>query len=233
MRKSITLACFLAFSSIAYPGDIRLKTHQDTGWKIYSIQQGTTIVRLVPAAGCNVMSMQVDGVEYFRQPDNVKELPGVSYGNPILYPMPNRVKDARFSFQGKEFSFTPNSQGNFIHGLVNKSAFKVTAMSLDESSASITCQVSFENGTDLHQRFPMPHLFSMTVTVTQNAVRWTYEVNNSEGNQAVPFGVALHPVSQLSRRTIGNLPHDSRDSLDGIGQAATVRKTNSGERIRV
>jgi galactose mutarotase-like enzyme len=41
----------------------------------------------------------------------------------------------------------------------------------------------------------------MTISVREGAVRWTYEVDNSKGEQNLPFGVAFHPyvIYQKSR----------------------------------
>jgi aldose 1-epimerase len=44
-----------------------------------------------------------------------------------------------------------------------------------------------------HKLFPHPHALKLTITVTNNAVRWDYAVDNSAGTTHVPFGFALHP----------------------------------------
>ncbi len=173
--------------------DIRLKTDAETGWKVYTIQQGATIAEIVPDAGCNVMSLSIDGVEYFHQPDALKDLPGVSCGNPILYPTPNRVRKSKFAFRGTTFVLDKNEDRNFIHGLVNRSNWEVVGMEIDSQQAAIRCRVEFAEGTNEFKQFPLAHSFYMTVLVRDRAVRWSYEVDNSSGDAAVPFGVALHP----------------------------------------
>ena len=183
----------IVISATGHAADIKLKTDEETGWKIYTLQQGSTIAKLVPDAGCNVMSLSVDGVEYFHQPPKLKDLAGVSSGNPILYPTPNRVKDSKFTFRGKTFVLDENENRNFIHGLVNRSSWEVVGMELDSQRASIRCKVAFAEGAREYEKFPITHDFYMTVRVSANAVRWTYEVDNSGGDSAVPFGVALHP----------------------------------------
>ncbi|MFC1757575.1 aldose 1-epimerase [Planctomycetota bacterium] len=187
------LIAVLTFPTATIAADIKLNTDKETGWKIYSIQQGSTIAKLVPDAGCNVMSLSVDGVEYFHQPPKLEDLAGVSSGNPILYPTPNRVKQSKFTFRGKTFVLDENQKHNFIHGLVNRSHWQVVGMEIDSHHAAIRCKVAFAEGTEEFRGFPLTHDFHMTVSVTDRAVRWTYEVDNSEGDSAVPFGVALHP----------------------------------------
>jgi aldose 1-epimerase len=139
------------------------------------------------------VSLQVDGVEYFHQPEDLKQLPGVGYGNPILYPTPNRVKQSKFTFRERTFVLDENEDRNFIHGLVNKSQWEVVGMVIDNMHASIRCKVAFAEGGKEFEKFPLTHDFFMTVSVSGQAVRWTYEVDNSQGDAAIPFGVALHP----------------------------------------
>lgn len=186
-------SCLFVFAKLGVAADINLNTDEETGWKIYTIKQGATVVKVVPAAGCNVMSLQVNGVEYFRQPDELKSLPGVGYGNPILYPTPNRVKRSKFTFRGKTFVLDENENRNFIHGLVNRSNWEVVGLQIDDTHATLRCKVSFVDGTEEFQRFPLSHDFFMSVTVQDRSVKWLYEVDNTNGDAAVPFGVALHP----------------------------------------
>ncbi len=173
----------------------------ESGRRVYTAQQDSTVVKFVPEAGANVYSIQVDDVEYLRQPESLDLLPGVGYGNPVLYPTPNRVRDGSFVFDGKTVQFKSNSGTNFIHGLVNRHAWEHVSSSTDALSASITCKADFREGTSLHSSFPFPHQLFLTITVTKDTVRWTYKVDNTGSHTAVPFGFALHPyfVYQGSR----------------------------------
>ena len=163
------------------------------GMQIYTAHQAATTIKFAPSAGANLYSIQVDGVEYLQQPESMDKLSGVGLGNPVLYPTPNRVKNAAFTFEGKIINFVPNSGTNFIHGLVNRHAWTVVGSSANATSASITCLADFRDGTQLGASFPFPHQLYLTVKVSDAAVRWTYEVDNGEGKVSVPFGFALHP----------------------------------------
>ena len=92
-------------------GEVSVEKDTATGWDIYTLQQGETTVRLAPAAGANAFSVVHRGAEYFRVPEELKKLSGVGYGNPILYPMPNRVRGASFTFEGTTHEFPQNGRG--------------------------------------------------------------------------------------------------------------------------
>ena len=143
------------------------------------------------------------GTEFFRVPEKLENLPGVGYGNPILYPMPNRVRGATFTFNGQTFEFPENSRGNFIHGLVNREAFQVEGYRADDEQAELTCSVSFAPGTEPYERFPLNHVFRISIAVREGRVRWTYQVDNRQGDRPVPFGVGFHPYL---------IYHESRES---------------------
>ena len=190
-------------------GEINITTDQATGWKVYTLSQGATMVRVVPEAGANAYSIQHHGVEYLRVPEDLSMLRGVSFGNPILYPMPNRVRGAEFTFDGKTYRFPKNGRGNFIHGLVHSEPFVAAGMRSDGESAELTCELAFEPGGRPYELFPWRHLFRVAIQVREGAVRWTYEVNNQESDRYLPFGVAFHPyfIYQKSRaRTFLQVP---------------------------
>jgi aldose 1-epimerase len=181
-------------------GSVAPSADASTGWQVYTIQFRDTTVRVVPAAGCNVYSIDVADTEFLRRPDDLKKLKGVSYGTPILYPMPNRVRGAQFTYDGQTYKFPPNNSGNFIHGLVHSVAWRPSTAHVGDDFAELSCVLPFDERSELFERFPFPHTLTMTVRVAEKRVRWTYVVENI-GDCSVPFGLALHPYfNYLGRR---------------------------------
>lgn len=174
-------------------GELATVKDDATGWMIYTLRQGDTQVRVVPEAGANAYSIRNRDVEYLRVPTELSKLRGVSFGNPILYPTPNRIHAAKFTFDGKTYEFPPNGRGNFIHGLVHSEPFQVIAVAADADSAQITCELTFQPGGRPYELFPWNHMFRMTIRVAEGSVRWTYEVDNHPDGRNLPFGVAFHP----------------------------------------
>ncbi len=186
-------ACWLAIVASPVVGDTERRVDPTTGWSVYTLRQGDTTVQVVPEAGCNVFSIQVNGTEYMRVPEQLALLRGVAYGTPILYPTPNRVRDAVFHFRGQEFRFPPNNGRNFIHGLVHSVPWQVTDLGNSAEQAWLQAETSFRPEQPGWQSFPRQHVLRVKVTVNAGRVRWTYEVDNRSGQAAVPFGFGLHP----------------------------------------
>ncbi len=202
MRSWLAVLALGLFSQQLSAGELSVERDAATGWQVFTLKQGATTVRVVPAAGANAYSVVHRGTEFFRVPEELKRLPGVGHGNPILYPTPNRVKGAKFTFEGKTYEFTANCGGNFIHGLVHSEAFEVDSYDAKDDFAEMTLSLTFAPGSRPYQLFPFKHVFRMTIRVREGAVRWTYEVDNRDGDANLPFGVAFHPyvIYQKSRQ---------------------------------
>ncbi len=165
----------------------------DTGWQVITAQAGQTKIRVVPAAGFNVFSIEYAGRELLKTPPVLADLPGVSYGVPLLYPSPNRVRNAQFTFEGKTYHFDANDGTNFIHGLVHNVPWTVRRTEVDAHQAVIEAELAFAPGTKHYDAFPLEHTLRVAVTVRPEGVSWKYEVDNTHGKSKVPFGFALHP----------------------------------------
>lgn len=188
-----TLLGTLTLSATASAGTLDSMVEPNTGWVVVMAAQGSTSINLVPSAGCNVSSIQYKGRELLRQPEEFSQLRGFRYGTPILYPTPNRVKDAKFTSGGQSYNFTPNNGSNFLNGLVNTAPFELGEPQIDDDKVVIPCHIDFIPGTAWYDKFPHRHRLYVTITVTDSGVRWDYKVDNTMGEKPVPYGFGLHP----------------------------------------
>lgn len=156
-------------------------------------QVGETAVKFALANGANLFSIRYRGVELLQPPASETDMKGFRYGTPILYPTPNRVRDARFQWEGKEYAFPANERTNFLHGLVHSVAWTSVSREASSDQALIQCELPFEAGRPWFDQFPFPHILRLAISVRDGSVRWTYTVDNSKGSKAVPMGFALHP----------------------------------------
>lgn len=157
------------------------------------LKVGATAVKFAPQAGANLYSIQIHGTELLRQPDKPGDFTGFRYGTPVLYPTPNRVRDASFTWEGKTYKFDANERTNFLHGLVHSAAWTVVSQNVENDKATVVCELPFEPGKPWFEKFPFPHTLRLTIEVRDGAVKWTYAVDNSKGTAAIPMGFALHP----------------------------------------
>jgi glucose/arabinose dehydrogenase/galactose mutarotase-like enzyme len=191
--KIIVVLGALVLSQAVIAGEIFPYENPKTGSKTYTLKQSNTVVRVSPSNGANVFSIKVAGIEYLIMPPDMHDFFGLFYGTPVLYPTPNRVRNARFTFEGKEYTLTPNLPPDRIHGLVFDADWEVVRTETTKTSAAIQVELDFREGTKLYEEFPFPHRIVLTIEVKADAIRWEYEVDNTEGTDPVPFGFGLHP----------------------------------------
>lgn len=185
------LVCPPLFAGEVFKNDnIAMKT------ATYTLKQGNTVVRIAPAIGANVFSIEHMGAEFLQPLTWVNELSSWWGGVPVLYPTPNRVKNGRFAFEGREVAFTPNFGDDHIHGLVFDQPWETVGTGTTDSSAFITLAVNFNPRSEHLWQFPFLHRLEMKIEVSEGAATWTYTVDNSAGQNPLPFGFGLHPIFQ-------------------------------------
>jgi aldose 1-epimerase len=125
-------------------------------------------------------------------------------GIPFLAPWANRLSEYAFFANGKKYQLNRdlgNVRGdqnqNPIHGLLNFSPdWKVTSVTADSDSASVTSRLEFWKHPDLMAQFPFAHILEMTYRLHDGAleVRTTIENHSTD---PLPVGIGYHPYFQL------------------------------------
>jgi aldose 1-epimerase len=175
-----------------------------TGWRIYTLRYDPPsksegkVVRVCPDGGSNLFSYAVGGLELLHPPDDIRRLRGGGSGTPVLYPTPNRIRDGRFTFEGKRFQFRDDGQIH-IHGLVRTLGWQseppqVKAICPESPAGCVELKtwIDFDPGTAPYAMFPYRHTLTLRFVLTAKGVRVHYEVKNRD-TERLPFGFALHP----------------------------------------
>ena len=175
--------------------------------EIYTLQVGTTRAQIVPSIGanCSHFSIQKNGewIDVIDPPPSLlklQERPS-GFGNPILFPFPNRIRSGRFNFEGETYIFDkPANSPNSIHGLLLDHSFVVTEFGSSSDNlqpfAYITCQVESEKSDWIMRQYPFPFLFEITYTLTVHCLRMDILVQNM-GQKRLPMGLGMHPYFRV------------------------------------
>jgi aldose 1-epimerase len=125
------------------------------------------------------------------------------YGNPILFPFPNRIRGGKFSFAGTEYTFdkapeTPNS----IHGLLLNQPYQVVdsrngVESINTAEgASIVCYLNSREFPEIMRQYPLP--FEIRITHTLKATTLTLDIHiRNTGDNNMPMGFGIHPYFRV------------------------------------
>jgi aldose 1-epimerase len=121
-------------------------------------------------------------------------------GNFVLWPLPNRVRDKRYTYKGKTYSLEavkrPAGNEVLIHGLVFDRIWQYDEPVVGVDNVSVTTFIDFNAESPFYESYPFESRLSLTFTLTETGVATTYRVEN-KGKQTLPFGFALHPYFAL------------------------------------
>jgi aldose 1-epimerase len=170
--------------------------------------QGTR-AEIWPAVGFNCFHWQtsVSGKTadvLFAAPDFLNTGQPTRNGVPILFPFPNRIRDGRFRWAGKEYQLPLNDpdQRNAIHGFACRRAWRVIGQGADEKGAWVRGEFRASmDALDACALWPADYRLEVTYRLGQGTLRIEALVENPD-QEPLPFGLGYHPY--FSVPFIGN-----------------------------
>jgi aldose 1-epimerase len=154
-----------------------------------------------PALGFNAYRWQVDGEDLlYRHPQFFQEKKPTRTGFPILYPFPNRIRDGRFTWDGKTYQLPLNdpTQKNAIHGFAVARSWRIVEQGADASSAWITGE--FHGSVDApetHALWPADYRLRITYRLSDHILGIEATADNPD-TRPLPFGLGYHPYFALA-----------------------------------
>jgi aldose 1-epimerase len=156
--------------------------------------------RVVPGLGNAVVSFRtrVGGVTFdvVQSPPSLAELREhpTWYAIPVLFPYPGRVRDARFTFEGREIRLpATDGHGNAIHGAVKDRPWTVLSATADcTEGAVLRSQIDTASSPDVLTEWPFPFRLTMEARLSGGALTLSFIAENA-GEANAPLGLGLHP----------------------------------------
>lgn len=164
------------------------------------------LARIAPALGSNLYRLRAGEHEliYHERQDLLER---GHTGTFVLWPFPNRVRDARYTYRGQQYTFAGvPRKAPLIHGLVFDRAWTYEQPSASQESATVTTSVEISPDHPYYEAFPFASQLALTYTLTSAGLTVTYTVQN-KGTQVLPYGFALHPYfHRFTDQTTVTLP---------------------------
>ena len=104
-------------------------------------------------------------------------------GCAILFPYPNRIRDATYTWNGRKYRLPVNSTPNAIHGLLN--GVKLTGVMDGEN-----CLVM--RGSIVNEGYPSILEISVKYTISEQSMKLDLSATNA-GDQSCPVAFGIHP----------------------------------------
>lgn len=172
------------------PARYRVTTEQRGAVEILTLHDAVGMsAAIAPAWGNNCFLLQ--GQEPILEPVTFAELQArpTSYGIPILFPFPNRLRDGVILFRGQRYAIDPPR-----HGFVRDKAWQVVGTgATEEAGAWITARVEASTYTEaILRQFPFPFVLEVTYRLRDGGLHMETVMQNT-GAQAMPVGFGIHP----------------------------------------
>lgn len=181
------------------------------GAEIFTLRQSAGVyAQVAPAWGNNCFAFQAgEPVLETIAFEEFSRKPG-SYGIPILFPFPNRIKDGEFTFRGNTYTVDPPR-----HGFVRDKAWTVEdAGASAEEGAWIKASIDADLYPDeILAQFPFPFRLEVTYNLKDNCLAMDTLVKNT-GSGDLPFGFGIHPYFRLPEQGSIQVPARKRWELE-------------------
>jgi aldose 1-epimerase len=168
------------------------------------------VAEVAPSLGNNCFAFSAGGAPVLEEvPFATFSARPTSYGIPVLFPFPNRVRDGRFTFGGERYEVDPPR-----HGFVRDKPWRVEeAGATEEAGAWLTSSFDAADYPELTPaRFPSSFRLEVTYRLEGGRLSMETEARNT-GARAMPLGFGIHPYFRLPARGEVSVPARRRWEL--------------------
>lgn len=164
-----------------------------------------------PAYGFNCFRWIESGHDLlYADPHIFDEYKPTRSGLPILFPFPNRIRDGKFTWEGKEYQLPLNDPTgkNAIHGFACRKPWRVIEQGASETEAWVTGE--FHGSQDAPESLPLwPTDYRIRVRIgLGNRLLRIEALIDEPGGQALPFGLGYHPYFRVTPHSMVQVPAD-------------------------
>lgn len=205
-------------------------TTENTCWQgepAVRLRGGDYEALILPRIGANCVSLRhlPTGGDFLRTPESPAALRAAPcvYGLPLLFP-PNRIRDGRFTFNGRLYQLPVNepTRGNHIHGLLANAPFEADGEGF------------FLFRADEARPYPgFPHAFTVrrVYRLDENGLAVETLFRN-DGETAMPLATGIHAAWNVPFLP-GTAPEEYALQIPALGQwlIGPVRCLPTGERL--
>ena len=180
------------------------------GVEVFMLQDGAARAQIVPQWGANCFAFEAHG-QAILEPvawDDFAKKP-TSYGIPLLFPFPNRIRNQEFTFQRRAYRVDVAQ-----HGFVRQRAWCVTDEgATDDAGVWLTCEFSAADyAGELLTQFPFPFRAVLIYRLQSGRLTLDFTATNT-GTGDMPAGFGIHPYFRWPEHSRLQIPAQRRWEL--------------------
>jgi len=183
------------------------------GVEVFSLREAERArADIAPALGNNCFAFRTAAAEHVLEPISFAEFQQrpTSYGIPILFPFPNRIRDGVFPFRGEQYIVNPPR-----HGFVRDKAWRVQSHGAsDAAGAWLTSSFdAAQYPEQILQQFPFPFRVEVTYRLKDSRLEMETVARNM-GEREMPVGFGIHPYFRRPQNGTLTVPAQQRLELE-------------------
>lgn len=159
-------------------------------------------LKIIPALGANLSNLVLsvpggEGLELIDGIQNDEEARhDPTFKSAFLFPFPNRIKDGKYQFRGKQYYFECNEKerNNAIHGIMYNMPFQVIQEKTDAEQLEVSLLLEY-NGD--HPGYPFPFFMQVNYFLDAQAGLEIEILVKNTGLEVMPAGFGWHPYYKL------------------------------------
>ena len=117
-------------------------------------------------------------------------------GNFVLWPIPNRVRDKKYVFNGQKYSLEnikrPRGNDVLIHGLAFDREWRYKDPIVSKDFASVETYIDITPESPNYSAYPFASRLSLEYKLSKQSIKIKYTIRNNSSLE-MPFGFGLHP----------------------------------------
>lgn len=200
------------------------------GVEVFTLQSDVARAQIVPQWGANCFAFSVGGqpiLEPVAWADFAKK--PTSYGIPLLFPFPNRIRNQEFTFQGQTYRVNVAQ-----HGFVRQRAWQVVDEGASETEGAwLTCEFDSNNYADeLLAQFPFPFRATATYRLREGRLDLEFTARNI-GTEDMPVGFGIHPYFRWPAHSRLQVPASQRWKLNNSLPTGQKLELNAAYDLRL
>jgi aldose 1-epimerase len=180
-------------------------TAGDRSGEVYELVGERVRAEVWPQWGFNCLKWRVRGDDahwrdvLFHMPDWEANPVPTRSGHPILFPFPGRLRDGRFTFDGRTYQLplTDGTKLHSIHGFTPRNRWRVAGANNGPDHAAVTGEFNLAKDLpEMLECWPSDFNFQVTYRLFADRLRVEARVENV-GSGRLPFGLGYHGYFQL------------------------------------
>ena len=183
----------------------RVDTTDHSGRTVYTLRDESSgaLASVLPSYGFNLFDLRLPVAGEVRRvvvasddfPDNPTS-PGRN-GTPVLFPFPNRIREGKYTFEGKSYEIPVGTKVHAIHGFAIAAKWDVVEHGATADGAFLVGRFHLaEHAPKSRPLWPTDAILTIRYALSGRELGMTIKVENPT-DRDLPYGFGIHPYFRL------------------------------------